>query len=565
MSVRDAIIEIDPDDSPPLEVNPVGKTKAEVEVTASDSTAGKDGGDSDGNEDEEEKHDTSNIFKITEVGEDSDGVWQYKENDLPEDKVVSSIKEALEQLENNTTPKSRTLCIVSFNPYRKDRNDELATEIGTAFGCTWSDTSNRLTLFHHLPPRLQHTDDSLKISPIHVYRSSSLAADVLLACSDDSMATVAFIWSCYEADRWIYETAPDLLKAIKMHYSLAAHPMLLLVLACREMIEEALAILRVAFAEVDEAALMTQFSHRRHDTADRTMDEIDLSQFSAEVSGMAMNIAQFGNSLDELLEVANCILAECDLLEARVKSSGETHPAKGQLSWTQANNFMRQNATGLVRKAKSARIESNAWQHTASIMVQGLFNLIAQRDQNQNIRIANDTQILARESKRDSTAMKAIAFVTMIFLPGTFLSSVFSMDLFTWNAPHDSDVVNGRIWIYWATVIPLTIVVVAFFLLWERYMMRLYQKSLKPPPEGVEPETKDKTDDEKASVKTGQTQQEKIQVQDQGLTSSSTTNLRDNDNDSSSFKASTVTRRRTDMSRRSEYSWMAQTRFDEKK
>jgi hypothetical protein len=48
-----------------------------------------------------------------------------------------------------------------------------------------------------------------------------------------------------------------------------------------------------------------------------------------------------------------------------------------------------------------------------------------------NARISEQSRDLARESKRDSRAMKAIAVLTMFFLPGTFIavSTPFEADL----------------------------------------------------------------------------------------------------------------------------------------
>jgi hypothetical protein len=55
-----------------------------------------------------------------------------------------------------------------------------------------------------------------------------------------------------------------------------------------------------------------------------------------------------------------------------------------------------------------------------------LYNLMQRQDNNLNLQIAKDSRTLAeaskelaRKSKRDSSSMKAIAVLTMFFLPGT--------------------------------------------------------------------------------------------------------------------------------------------------
>jgi glutamate-1-semialdehyde 2,1-aminomutase len=58
--------------------------------------------------------------------------------------------------------------------------------------------------------------------------------------------------------------------------------------------------------------------------------------------------------------------------------------------------------------------------------------------------------LLAELSSRDSTSMKILALITTIFLPGTFVATMFSMDMFHWR--HDggpASVVSGQFWIYW--------------------------------------------------------------------------------------------------------------------
>ena len=56
---------------------------------------------------------------------------------------------------------------------------------------------------------------------------------------------------------------------------------------------------------------------------------------------------------------------------------------------------------------------------------QVLFNLIAQEDTKVNISLAKDSREIAAASKQDSSAMKIIAMLTTLFLPGTFIAVSF--------------------------------------------------------------------------------------------------------------------------------------------
>jgi hypothetical protein len=97
--------------------------------------------------------------------------------------------------------------------------------------------------------------------------------------------------------------------------------------------------------------------------------------------------------------------------------------------------------------------------------------LTAQRDQNISILIAKDSRSLAISSKRDSTAMKTIAAVTMVFLPGTFVATVLALPAFQWQ-PHRGLAVHRQFWIYWVITIPLTLLTLLIWLLWSRWRAR---------------------------------------------------------------------------------------------
>jgi hypothetical protein len=51
-----------------------------------------------------------------------------------------------------------------------------------------------------------------------------------------------------------------------------------------------------------------------------------------------------------------------------------------------------------------------------------IYNFVAQRDSQINKAIGADSREIAAATKLDSTAMKGIAVVTMLFLPGTLIA-----------------------------------------------------------------------------------------------------------------------------------------------
>lgn len=79
-----------------------------------------------------------------------------------------------------------------------------------------------------------------------------------------------------------------------------------------------------------------------------------------------------------------------------------------------------------------------------------VYNLVTQQD-------AVTSTAIACAAKADGNSMKVIAALTMVFLPGTFLSSVFGMAMIEDSVPW---------WLYVALTIPLTILVLAMWLMW---------------------------------------------------------------------------------------------------
>ncbi|KAF7550313.1 hypothetical protein G7Z17_g5798 [Cylindrodendrum hubeiense] len=82
-----------------------------------------------------------------------------------------------------------------------------------------------------------------------------------------------------------------------------------------------------------------------------------------------------------------------------------------------------------------------------------LYNLIAQHDSFLQAK-------LARESLRDSKAMKTLSILTILFLPGAFVATVFSTEMFEFKSK------GQEIWIYFVIVVPLTAVLMVGWVLW---------------------------------------------------------------------------------------------------
>lgn len=85
--------------------------------------------------------------------------------------------------------------------------------------------------------------------------------------------------------------------------------------------------------------------------------------------------------------------------------------------------------------------------------------------------MAADGRLVAMASQRDSSSMKVIAVVTMSFLPGTVVASVFTIPLFDWDAENYDQIFRREYWsprlvAYLAVTIPLMTVTFSIWALW---------------------------------------------------------------------------------------------------
>ncbi|KAL4875860.1 hypothetical protein BJY04DRAFT_200953 [Aspergillus karnatakaensis] len=101
-----------------------------------------------------------------------------------------------------------------------------------------------------------------------------------------------------------------------------------------------------------------------------------------------------------------------------------------------------------------------------------LFNLITQNDSLLSTSIAQDSREIAAASKRDSSSMKILAFLTTFFLPATFAATFFSMPLFDWDVSSVNDAATSHFWVYWALTGPLTVVTVIGVIVWALWNTR---------------------------------------------------------------------------------------------
>jgi len=80
--------------------------------------------------------------------------------------------------------------------------------------------------------------------------------------------------------------------------------------------------------------------------------------------------------------------------------------------------------------------------------------------------------MIAVQTAKDSKAMKTLALITIVFLPGTFVATMFATNMIKFR--------RGQMgWIYAVVVVPITTLLVVSWLVWYRKKSRVpYTRTL---------------------------------------------------------------------------------------
>lgn len=129
----------------------------------------------------------------------------------------------------------------------------------------------------------------------------------------------------------------------------------------------------------------------------------------------------------------------------------------GQPYGQQERNSVRESLEYRKTLFHSTQLRLNSLQRRIDNVISLAFNLVTQQD---SMIMIKDSKILLQ----DSNTMRAIAVITMLFLPGTAVASVMSNTLF------DGGEVTPLFRVMWHIVVPLTVTTFVVVYLWMRWM-----------------------------------------------------------------------------------------------
>lgn len=124
-----------------------------------------------------------------------------------------------------------------------------------------------------------------------------------------------------------------------------------------------------------------------------------------------------------------------------------------------------------IHLARTTGCYMDSIQDRLNLQLNVLYSFIAQTDNHHAAQ-------LAAISGRDSTSMKILAFITTIFLPGTYVATLFAMDMFDWNNNAGGGAISDRFWIYWAVSVPLTLVTIAGWAIWWNFEKKRFKGTM---------------------------------------------------------------------------------------
>ena len=121
--------------------------------------------------------------------------------------------------------------------------------------------------------------------------------------------------------------------------------------------------------------------------------------------------------MDDLQERLDFLIETAQRYESALSDSASGSPTQLSPSYTAIENLVCLRSRNCIWKRWVANYEERT-----QLMMHLFFSIASQMDNRNNLNIANLTSKIAIETKRDSSSMITIAAVTMVFLPGTFIS-----------------------------------------------------------------------------------------------------------------------------------------------
>ncbi|KAH8811199.1 hypothetical protein F5884DRAFT_781458 [Xylogone sp. PMI_703] len=151
------------------------------------------------------------------------------------------------------------------------------------------------------------------------------------------------------------------------------------------------------------------------------------------------DIARHAIHVNETLDLA--VKSMTSILTHQADFTTEMIPHQ-DLKAKRASRDIRQHLLSQEHMLESLRYRSNSNKERLTNEIQLTFNNVAQHNSGTLVNISTAAQI-------EGKAMKTVAFITLVFLPSTFVSAIFSMSFFNYSADSGKWAVSDKFWMFW--------------------------------------------------------------------------------------------------------------------
>ncbi|PGH18295.1 hypothetical protein AJ79_00634 [Helicocarpus griseus UAMH5409] len=186
---------------------------------------------------------------------------------------------------------------------------------------------------------------------------------------------------------------------------------------------------------------------------------------------IARHVIHSNETLDVAMDTVDSIVHEHDLFMAGLQgtSSQGATPSSPQTTHSLISKDVKRRLYYLLKEIRAIKARSASLYDRLQNEINLGFNLVSQTD---------------------TAAMKIISAVGLVFLPGTFISTLFGMNFFDFaiddKTGKETFKTSERFWMYWAISLPVTAIVILIWIIWQLWYTILkktkpYRDSLKGP------------------------------------------------------------------------------------
>ncbi|KAJ0159292.1 hypothetical protein CTA2_9973 [Colletotrichum tanaceti] len=207
----------------------------------------------------------------------------------------------------------------------------------------------------------------------------------------------------------------------------------------------------------------------------RTQEHLNLCMESRD---LISHISAVKRQLAKLLKEMSAVEREIGSLRDRVDSSmPREHERVREPGLLDTGARMRSRVEDILIEYDDKIDDCNMMICNMSLAMQTVWNHIARQDSETNTKISQANAAIAVQTKVESAQMRTIALLTMIYLPVASVASIFSMDMFNWEAVDGQMIVSKHIWLFFVLAVGLTLITVAAWFFGTRREKAMASKS----------------------------------------------------------------------------------------